>query len=123
MWRTDAMLSAERDRARLLENQLADAQQAQSDALNKQEEADAASRATQVKATESARKCAHLEAQVKTLQGRVKVLDVQLKGAQQEESTLKEALLEAQSERGTSVHTAAKESSALSSSLRASHAR
>ena len=123
MWRSDAMLSAERDRARLLENQLSDAQEAYSTALQKQEEADADSRAAKAKAIDSERRCAHLEAQVKTLQGRVKVLDTQLKGYQQEEVSLREALLEAQSERGSSAHTAAKESSALSASLRASHAR
>ena len=123
MWRSDAMLSAARDRARLLENQLADAQEAQNIALQKQEEADAESRAVKAKAVGSARQCAHLEAQVKTLQGHSKVLDTQLKAAQQEEASLREALLEAQSERGSTAHTAAKESSALSASLRASHAR
>jgi hypothetical protein len=123
MWRMDALLSAERDRARLLENQLTEAQEAQNVTLNKKQAADAELREAEAKAADSARKCVHLQAQVKTLQGRIKVLDTELKGAQQEEATLREALLEAQTERGSSAHTAAKESSALSASLRTSHAR
>lgn len=117
------MLVAERARAQELEKQLSDAQQVQMDAFHKLETADADAREAKEKAIESGHKCAHLESQVKTLQARINVLDAELAGAQQEEATLREALLESQSERSSSAHIAAKENSALSSSLRASHSR
>eukprot|EP00892_Ulva_mutabilis_P009660 jgi/Ulvmu1/7066/UM033_0126.1 len=123
LWRVEAMLAAERDRVRLLENQLADATTRCEATMAEVSVAQADGRAARSEAADAGRRGAHADALVKTLQGRVKVLEAQGEAAVLLEAELRGRVQQGEGERGAAAAAAAKESAALSSALRAARAR
>lgn len=123
LWRVEALLAAERDRVRLLENQLTDATARCEATMAELSVSQADVRAARSEMADGARRGAHADALVKTLQGRVKVLEAQAEAAVLLEVELQGSLQQVEGERGSAANEAAKETSALSSALRGARAR
>lgn len=123
MWHAEALITAERNRVRLLENQLSDATTRCAGALADLSASQAEARSARGEAADTARRAAHADAHVKTLQGRVKVLETQVEAAMVLEAELRGAVQQLEGERHSAAGSAAKETSALSAALRAARAR
>lgn len=123
LWHAEALLAAEHDRVRLLENQLADATTRYEGVMAELSTAQAETRSARSDGADSGRRLVHVEAHVKTLQGRVKVLEAQVEAAVLLEAELRGNVQQLESERHATAASAAKEHSSLSSALRAARAR
>lgn len=123
LWHAEALLAAERDRVRLLENQLADATARCEGAMAELSTAQAETRSARSDGADAGRRVVHADAHVKTLQGRVKVLEAQVEAAVLFEADLRGNVQQLEGEQRTAAASAAKEHSSLSSALRAARAR
>lgn len=85
--------------------------------------AQAEARSVRGDAADVGRRAAHADAHVKTLQGRVKVLQAQGEAAVLLEAELRGSMQQLEGERHSAASAAAKENSSLSSALRAARAR
>jgi hypothetical protein len=121
--RLDALLSSERDRCRILDAQREQLEGMRMELLARLEAGESAGQKSAATAADAARARSHADAQVKTLQGRVKLLEAQLDELRQKEAALNEKIQAVEGERVSAVGAAAKETSALSAALRAARAR
>jgi chromosome segregation ATPase len=121
--RSDALLSAERDRCRLLEIQAVAADTARQELLCRIDVLDTDHRAAVSEASEKARAAAQADAQLRTVKGRMKVLEAQLEEAAAAEADAQRRARQIEGERGAATSVAAKEAASLSFALRTARSR
>lgn len=121
--RADALLSAERERCRLLETRAATTDAARQELLCRVDVLDTSHRAAVAEASEKARAAALADAQLRTVQGRVKVLEAQLEETAATEADAQRRAQQLEGERGMATNAAAKEMMSLSAALRATRSR
>jgi DNA repair exonuclease SbcCD ATPase subunit len=121
--RAEALLSAERERGRMLDARLADLESVRQKFLGQADAAATALRAAEAAAVEKGRAAAYAEAGLQTAQGRARVLEAQLQEAHEAAAEMQRQAQDAEGEHGSAASSAARESASLSATLRAARAR
>ena len=121
--RAEALVAAERDRCRILEVQLADGEAARREVATRAESCADGERAAKTAADDARREAARATAELRSMRGRVGVLEAQLAEAAAAAAEGREAAAAAEGERGAAAGAASKETAALSSALRAARAK
>ena len=121
--RTEALLSAERERSALLERRLDDSDTSRSDVARQLNAARSKLHDAHAEKQHAERALAQAQAACKTAEGREKVLQAQLEELHAGAAEAQRHGQDAEGARGAAASAAAKESASLSAALRATRAR